>query len=145
MSKIWLTRVQILSKSCILMTFVWLMAQKVSCVIESDICRMITNGLGRLANRREAGFIVKITKLFHSIALKNFEHFEFRKKFFATLKTCELYYVRSLKTQEVLQDHFSSFKKYFQYLFHHSFTKYYLFFLLSTTDFERNLFLRNFC
>ena len=38
-------------------------------LLETDIFRMITNGLGRLANRREAGYIVKITKSFHSLVL----------------------------------------------------------------------------
>ena len=42
-----------------------------ACLIETDIFRMMMNGLGRLASRREAGFIVKITKSFHSLALIN--------------------------------------------------------------------------
>ena len=29
------------------------------------------NGLGRLANKGEAGYIIKVTKSFHSLALKN--------------------------------------------------------------------------
>ena len=40
-------------------------------LLETDMFRMITNGLGRLANRREAGYIVKITKSFHSLVLIN--------------------------------------------------------------------------
>ena len=42
-----------------------------TCSLETDIFRMMTNELGQLANRREAGFIVKITKSFHILALIN--------------------------------------------------------------------------
>ena len=41
-------------------------------LLETDMFRMITNGLGRLANKGEAGYIVKVTKSFHSLALINF-------------------------------------------------------------------------
>ena len=40
-------------------------------LVETDKFGMTTNGLGRLANKREAGYIVKVTKSFHSLALIN--------------------------------------------------------------------------
>ena len=38
-------------------------------LVETDKFGMTTNGLGRLANKGEAGYIVKVTKSFHSLAL----------------------------------------------------------------------------
>ena len=40
-------------------------------LVETDKFGMTTNGLGRLANKGEAGYIVKVTKSFHSLALIN--------------------------------------------------------------------------
>ena len=40
-------------------------AHSMATLLETDMFGMITNGLGRLANRGEAGYIVKITKSFH--------------------------------------------------------------------------------
>ena len=45
-------------------------AYSMAALIETDLFGMITNGLGRLANRGEAGYNVKVTKSFHSLVLK---------------------------------------------------------------------------
>ena len=44
-------------------------AYTVATLVETDKFGMTTNGLGRLANRGEADYIVKITKSFHSLVL----------------------------------------------------------------------------
>ena len=46
-------------------------AYTVATLVETDKFGMTTNGLGRLANKGEAGYIVKVTKSLHSLALIN--------------------------------------------------------------------------